>query len=75
MKDPSQLKDRTKDDIFLYQQKYAKDLLKKFRMLECKPISTPIEVNAQLCTNKGKDLQDEIMYQQLIGSLIHLTLT
>lgn len=40
-----------------------------------KPISTPIEVNAQLCTHKGKDLQDETIYQQLIGSLIHLTLT
>ena len=33
--------DQTEDGIFLCQQKYAKDLLKKFGMLECKLISIP----------------------------------
>lgn len=42
--------DRTKEGIFLCQHKYTKDLPKKFEMLECKAISTPIEVNAKLCT-------------------------
>ena len=31
-------------------------------MLECKLISTPMEVNAKLCTHEGKDLQDGTMY-------------
>lgn len=44
-------------------------------MLECKLISTPMVVNAKWCTHEGKDLQDEIMYRQLIGSLVYLTLT
>ena len=44
-------------------------------MLECKPISTPMEVNAKFCTHKGKDLQDETMYRQFVKSLIYLTLT
>jgi len=34
--------DRTQEGIFLHQQKYSRDLLKKFGMLECKPIATPI---------------------------------
>ena len=67
--------ERTNDGIFLCQQKYAQDLLEKYGMLDCKPISTPIEVNARLCSAKGQDLENATMYRQLIGSLIHLTLT
>ncbi|GKV08051.1 hypothetical protein SLEP1_g19738 [Rubroshorea leprosula] len=67
--------DRTKEGIFLCQQKYASDLLKKFGMLECKPISTPMEMNARLCSHKGKDLTSATMYRKLVGSLIYLTLS
>lgn len=82
MKELGQLKhllglevDRTNEGIFLCQQKYAKDLLKKFGMLECKPISTPMEPNAKMCEHEGKDLKDATMYRQLVGSLLYLTLT
>ncbi|CAL5324316.1 unnamed protein product [Camellia sinensis] len=82
MKELGQLKhflglevDRTQEGIFLCQQKYAKDLLKKFGMLECKPISTPMEQNAKMCAHDGKDLNDATMYRQLVGSLLYLTLT
>ncbi|XP_060673820.1 uncharacterized mitochondrial protein AtMg00810-like [Ziziphus jujuba] len=44
-------------------------------MLDCKPISTPMEVNAKLSAYEGKDLEDATMYQQLVGSLIYLKLT
>ncbi|GKV15082.1 hypothetical protein SLEP1_g25883 [Rubroshorea leprosula] len=67
--------DQTKESIFLCQQKHALDLLKKFGMLECKPISTPIEMNARLCSYKGKELASATMYWQLIESLIYLTLS
>ena len=67
--------DRIEEGIFFCQQKYAKNLLKKFWMLECKPISTIMEVNAKFCTHEGKDLQDETMYRQFVKSLIYLTLT
>ncbi|KAK9185737.1 hypothetical protein WN943_026096 [Citrus x changshan-huyou] len=82
MKELGQLKhflglevDQTKEGIFLCQQKYAKDLLKKFGMLECKPISTPMEPNAKMCAHEGKDLEYASMYRQLVDSLIYLTLT
>ncbi|KAI5682109.1 hypothetical protein M9H77_03337 [Catharanthus roseus] len=44
-------------------------------MIECKPISTPIEVNTRLYSAEGKDLEHVMMYQQLVGSLLYLTLT
>ncbi|KAE8660144.1 hypothetical protein F3Y22_tig00116958pilonHSYRG00159 [Hibiscus syriacus] len=67
--------DRTHEGIFLCQQKYAKDLLKRFVMLECKSTSTPMEPNIKMCAHEGKDLEDATMYRQLVGSLIYLTLT
>ncbi|CAA0832768.1 Methylesterase 8 [Striga hermonthica] len=44
-------------------------------MIECKPLSTPIEANAKICAQDDKDLEDATMYKQLAGSLIYLTLT
>ena len=44
-------------------------------MLECKPISKPMEPNAKMCAHEGKDLEDATMYRQLVGNLIYLTLT
>ena len=44
-------------------------------MLECKPISTLVEVNTKLYYVEGKDLKEFTMYRQLVGSLIYLTLT
>ena len=69
MKDLGELKhflglevDRTKNVLFLCQHKYAQDLLKKYGMIECKLISTPIEVNAKLYSYGEKDLEEPSMY-------------
>ncbi|KAD3067039.1 hypothetical protein E3N88_34919 [Mikania micrantha] len=37
--------DQTDDGIFIHQTKYIQDVLKRFSMLDCKPISTPIQPN------------------------------
>jgi len=44
-------------------------------MLDCKPISTPMDPNVRLQEDEGNDLEDMTMYRQLVGSLIYLTLT
>ncbi|KAJ8747772.1 hypothetical protein K2173_011424 [Erythroxylum novogranatense] len=67
--------DRSEDGIFLHQQKYSRDLLKRFGMINCKPILTPMESNVKICAHEGKDLEDATMYRQVVGSLIYLTLT
>ncbi|XP_058103571.1 secreted RxLR effector protein 161-like [Magnolia sinica] len=56
-------------------RKYAKNLLKKYDMLECKPIATLMEANVRLCSKEGKDLKDATMYRQIVSSLIYLTLS
>ena len=50
-------------------------MLQKYGMLDCKPLALLIEVNSKLSIIEGKGLEDSMMYQQIIGSLIYLTLT
>ena len=54
--------ERTKEGLFLGQQKYAKDLLQRYEMIDCKPMSTPIDPNVRLQEVEGKDLEDVTMY-------------
>eukprot|EP00253_Pinus_taeda_P015684 PITA_15684 len=61
--------------IFLSQKKYVGDLLNKFGMTECNPLSTPMEQNLKLTSIEGKEFEDATKYKQLIGSLIYLTTT
>ena len=67
--------EHTKEGLFLCQEKYARNLLQKYGMLDCKPLALPIEVNSKLSITEGKDLEDSMMYRQIVGSLIYLTLT
>ena len=64
-------------DIFLGQAKYTIDILKRFRMLNWKSISIPIDANLKMLRDSASDsnLIDPTMYCQLIGSLIYLTNT
>jgi len=39
---------QSEDGIFIFQSKYAKDILKRFRMQNCKPIVTPITIGTKL---------------------------
>jgi hypothetical protein len=38
--------------IFLHQKKYITDVLKRFKMLDCKPVSTPVDTTVKLQKNK-----------------------
>ena len=66
---------RTPQGIWLLQRKYVLDMLKKYGMTACKPITTPIEQNAKLRADLGDDLEDPTMYKKMFGSLIYATLT
>ncbi|KAL6318455.1 hypothetical protein AAG906_041222 [Vitis piasezkii] len=60
--------------IFICQQKYAMDMLKKFKMQDCKPMSTPMTTNEKLSKDDGSKKINEGLYRSLIGSLLYLTL-
>jgi hypothetical protein len=62
-----------REGIFISQEKYTKDLLKRFKMDECKPIKTPMPSNGHLDLDDGGKLVDQTLYHSLIGSLLYLT--
>ncbi|KAK2404761.1 putative mitochondrial protein [Trifolium repens] len=63
------------DGIFISQSKYANDVLKKFKLESCKPVSTPLAVNEKLSKVDGDDKADVTQYRSLIGCLLYLTAT
>ncbi|GJR61710.1 uncharacterized mitochondrial protein-like protein [Tanacetum coccineum] len=65
---------KQKDDgIFISQDKYVADILKKFDFTTVKTTSTPIETSkALLKDDEAKDV-DVHLYKSMIGSLMYLT--
>nr|GEV75166.1 hypothetical protein [Tanacetum cinerariifolium] len=62
-----------KDGIFISQDKYVAKILRKFRLQEGKPASTPIDTEKPLLKDPdGEDL-DVHTYRSMIGSLMYLT--
>jgi hypothetical protein len=61
--------------IFLGHGRYAVDILSKFNMGDCKPISTPMINNWRKIQEADSSLVNPTMYRQLIGSLMYLVNT
>ncbi|BBN68332.1 hypothetical protein Prudu_377S000700, partial [Prunus dulcis] len=61
---------QTDSCIFLHQKKYAKTLLDKFGLKDCKSVATPLAVNEKLSKVDGSELADETLYRQMVGSLL-----
>jgi hypothetical protein len=62
------------DEIFLSQGKYTVDILRRFGMLDCKSMSTPMVSNLRKLheSDSGSNLVDPSLYRQLIGPLMYL---
>jgi hypothetical protein len=50
----------------------VKDMLKKFDMIDAKPIKTPMALNGHLDLNEEWRLVDQKVYRFMIGSLFYL---
>ena len=62
-----------REEIFISQEKYTNDLLKRFKMDECKPIKTLMPTNEHLDLDEGGNPVDQTLYRSMIGSLLYLT--
>lgn len=60
-----------KNRIFVNQEKFIESLLCKFNMEMCSTIDTPMEVGLNL--EKAKECDHKFPYQELIGSLMYLS--
>jgi hypothetical protein len=63
------------EEIFLIQGKYAVEILKRFDMMDCRAMSTPMQTNLKLLVDTSLEIVDVTLYKQMIGSLMYLTIT
>ncbi|XP_059627472.1 uncharacterized mitochondrial protein AtMg00810-like [Cornus florida] len=64
---------QTSKGIFISQQKYASELLKKFNMNDSKAVSTPLCPNTKLSLDCTSEAVPSTLYRFIIGSLLYLT--
>jgi hypothetical protein len=61
--------------IFLNQAKYVVEIMKRFNMLECKSMYTPMEMKLNLLVDASSKLVGATLYRQIIGLVMYLTNT
>ncbi|GJZ99371.1 uncharacterized mitochondrial protein-like protein [Tanacetum coccineum] len=61
------------DGIFISQDKYVTEILKKFGFTDVKTASTPIETQKPLLKDEDGEEVDVHLYRLMIGSLMYLT--
>jgi hypothetical protein len=54
-------------EIFLNQGKYVVEILKSFRMMDCKAMPTPLVTNMKLLSDTSSDTVDASMYRKMNG--------
>ena len=68
---------KLRDGILLTQEKYARDVLQRVNMMDCKPVATPLSTSEKLSAHEGNLLgpRDATTYRSVVGALQYLTLT
>lgn len=61
--------------IFIFQKKYAQEVLERFNMARCDAVYNPIVPGFKLVTDSVSMAVDSTLYMQMIGSLMYLTST
>jgi hypothetical protein len=61
------------EGIFLSQEKYLREMLKRFQMEDSKPMSTPMVIACNLRKDDDSPDVDQSSYRSMIGSLLYIT--
>ena len=61
--------------IFVFQARYVMDVLKRFKMMNCKPTLTPIAIGTKLRKEDVGSNADPKLFKRLIDSLMYLIVT
>ncbi|CAI8607028.1 unnamed protein product [Vicia faba] len=56
----------------MHQKKYLIEVLKKFKMMGCKPIETPAEFNVKLIKYEDEGHVGGILFRHMVGSLRYI---
>jgi hypothetical protein len=65
--------DQRNQGIFISQTKYIREMLKRFRMEDCKPVINPMQTSCKLRKYDDSKSTDQRKYMSMIGSLLYVT--
>jgi hypothetical protein len=63
---------KRQDEIFINKGKHAMEILKRFKMLDCKAMATPMVSNLKLLQDTTSKTMDVTLYRQMLVSLMYL---
>ncbi|GKD95189.1 uncharacterized mitochondrial protein-like protein [Tanacetum coccineum] len=63
------------DGIFISQDKYVDEILKKFNYTDVKSATTPVDLEKPLVKDGDANDVDVYLYRSMIGSLMYLTIS
>jgi hypothetical protein len=61
--------------LFLTQHQFALDILERAGMVDCKPVSMPVDTQAKVFTESGPPVADLTHFRSLARALQYLTFT
>jgi hypothetical protein len=64
---------QTAEGVFIFQSKYAKDLVKRFGLDGKSHAKTPMSTNVKISSDLAGKSVDPSLYRSMIGSLLYLT--
>jgi hypothetical protein len=67
--------ERRPDGLFLHQRTYMLDILKPAIITDCKPCTTPVDLQAKLAGDSGPPVEDASQFRSIAGALQYLTFT
>jgi hypothetical protein len=63
------------NSVLLSQQRYIKDILSRTKMLEAKPVNTPMASSTSLSAHEGEPFPDHTLFRSTVGALQYLSIT
>jgi hypothetical protein len=63
------------DGLFLTQRQFALDILERVSMVDCKPVSTPVDMQAKVSVEFRPPIVDPTHFRNLAKALRYLTFT
>jgi hypothetical protein len=67
--------ERRPDGLFLHQRTYTFYILKRAVMADCKPCTTPVDLQAKLAGHSRPLVEDVSQFRSIAGALQYLTFT
>jgi hypothetical protein len=61
------------EGMFISQEKYLSEMLKRFQMEDLKPVGTPMVTGCKLSKDDNSPDVDQSSYRSMIGSLLYIT--